>query len=40
MELPPVLEQFGAFESDAVNVTSYGENNPEAIRLMDRAGWR
>lgn len=40
MELPPVLEQFGTFESDAVNVTSYGENNPEAIRLMDRAGWR
>ena len=40
MELPPVLDQFGAFESDAVNVTAYGENNPEAIRLMDRAGWR
>ncbi|WP_340103688.1 Fe(3+) ABC transporter substrate-binding protein [Rhodohalobacter sp. 8-1] len=40
MELPPVLEQFGTFESDAVNVTAYGENNPEAIRLMDRAGWR
>ena len=40
MELPPILEQFGAIESDAVNVTSYGENNPEAIRLMDRAGWR
>lgn len=40
MELPTVLDQFGTFESDAVNVTSYGENNPEAIRLMDRAGWR
>ncbi|HKL16410.1 MAG TPA: Fe(3+) ABC transporter substrate-binding protein [Balneolaceae bacterium] len=40
MELPPVLEEFGTFESDAVNVTAYGENNPEAIRLMDRAGWR
>lgn len=40
MELPQVLQQFGSFESDAVNVTSYGENNPEAIRLMDRVGWR
>lgn len=40
IELPSVLVQFGTFESDAVNVTSYGENNPEAIRLMDRAGWR
>lgn len=40
MELPQVLQQFGGFDSDAVNVTSYGENNPEAIRLMDRVGWR
>lgn len=40
LELPEVLSDFGTFESDAVNVTSYGENNPDAIRLMDRAGWR
>lgn len=40
MDLPEILQTFGTFESDAVNVTSYGENNPEAIRLMDRAGWR
>jgi len=30
----------GDFESDAVNVTSYGVNNPLAIRLMDRVGWK
>lgn len=40
LELPEVLQEFGPFESDAVNVTSYGENNPDAIRLMDRVGWR
>lgn len=40
MQLPDVLSAFGAFESDAVNVTSYGENNPDAIRLMDRSGWQ
>lgn len=40
MELPGVLGEFGSYESDAVNVTSYGENNPLAIRLMDRVGWR
>ncbi len=40
LELPAALNQFGVFDSDAVNVTSYGENNPAAIRLMDRAGWR
>lgn len=40
MELPDVLDSFGEFESDAVNVSSYGENNPQAIRLMDRVGWQ
>jgi iron(III) transport system substrate-binding protein len=40
MELPEVLSSFGEFESDAVNVSSYGENNPQAIRLMDRVGWQ
>ncbi len=40
MDVPGVLGEFGAFDSDAVNVSSYGANNPLAIRLMDRAGWR
>ena len=40
MELPDVLEQFGDFDSDGVNVAMYGINNPVAIRVMDRAGWR
>jgi iron(III) transport system substrate-binding protein len=40
MELPEALDSMGDFESDAVNVTSYGENNPLAIRLMDRVGWK
>lgn len=39
-ELPEILDEFGSFESDAVNVSAYGRNNPDAIRLMDRAGWR
>mgnify|MGYP000013903391 CR=1 FL=1 len=30
----------GDFTSDAVNVVSYGENNPEAVRIFDRVGWR
>ena len=40
IELPDVLSNFGDYESDAVNVSMYGVNNPLAIRLMDRAGWR
>lgn len=40
VELPAVLDQFGEYESDLVNVSMYGINNPRAIRLMDRAGWQ
>lgn len=40
LEIPGVLGDFGAYDSDAMNVTSYGANNPSAIRLMDRVGWR
>lgn len=40
MVLPPVLDRMGEFESDTVNVSAYGNNNPDAIRLMDRVGWR
>lgn len=40
MQLPDVLSNFGNYDSDAVNVASYGTNNPNAIRLMDRVGWR
>jgi iron(III) transport system substrate-binding protein len=35
-----VARGFGEFEADNVSVASYGENNPEAVRIMDRAGWR
>lgn len=36
----PIAQSFGPFEVDPVNVSVYGSNNPEAVRLMDRAGWR
>ncbi|MEX0608256.1 MAG: Fe(3+) ABC transporter substrate-binding protein [Balneolaceae bacterium] len=39
-ELAEVLIEFGEFESDQVNVAALGRNNPEAIQLMDRAGWK
>ncbi len=34
------LSRFGTFQADTMNVSALGTNNPEAIRLMDRAGWR
>ena len=35
-----VVADFGDFKADDVNVALHGENNPEAVRIMDRAGWR
>ncbi len=36
----PVLESWGDFKKDDLNISILGENNPEAIRIFDRAGWR
>lgn len=36
----PVLEQFGTFKEDKINAAVFGRNNPMAVRIMDRAGWR
>lgn len=40
IEASEIAEGLGDFETDDVNVSAYGENNPEAVRIMDRAGWR
>ncbi|HEY9620547.1 MAG TPA: Fe(3+) ABC transporter substrate-binding protein [Crinalium sp.] len=36
----PVLADLGEFKTDTVNVNAYGENNPEAVQIADRAGWK
>ncbi len=36
----PVLESWGNFKMDSLNISKLGENNPEAIRIFDRVGWR
>jgi len=40
VKLDPVLESWGDIKTDDVNAARYGENNPEAVKLMDRAGWK
>lgn len=35
-----VLNNWGAFRMDLVNLGQLGELNPQAVRLMDRAGWK
>jgi iron(III) transport system substrate-binding protein len=36
----PVLEQWGDIKTDQINAASYGENNADAVMLMDRVGWK
>jgi iron(III) transport system substrate-binding protein len=40
VKLDPVLEQWGEIKTDAVNAAKLGENNPDAVKLMDRVGWK
>ena len=40
IKLDPILEAWGAIKTDAVNAAKLGENNPEAVKLMDRVGWK
>ena len=37
----PIMAAFGTdFKVDEVSVASYGELNPQAVKLMDRSGWQ
>lgn len=38
--LPSVLKGFGSFKEDILNAAELGEHNREAVKVMDRAGWR
>ena len=35
-----LLQSWGEFKMDTLNLSRLGELNPEALRLMDRAGWK
>ena len=36
----PVLSEMGAFKAEQVPLARVGELNTEAVKLMDRAGWK
>ena len=38
--LNPVVESFGKFKDDTTNVSAYGKNNADAVKIMDRSGWK
>ncbi|KAB7623935.1 Fe(3+) ABC transporter substrate-binding protein [Alkalilimnicola sp. S0819] len=39
-ERSEMLQTWGEFKADELNLGLLGEHNAEAVRLMDRAGWR
>ncbi|MEQ6916506.1 Fe(3+) ABC transporter substrate-binding protein [Halomonas aquatica] len=40
VETDGVIASWGDFKKDDLNVSVLGENNPEAVRIFDRVGWR
>ncbi|MCS6813095.1 MAG: Fe(3+) ABC transporter substrate-binding protein [Cyanobacteria bacterium] len=38
--LDPVLASYGRFKRDRVSMATIGKNTPEALKIMDRAGWK
>lgn len=39
-DVDPVLAAFGPFKADELDLAEAGRRQPDAVRLMDRAGWR
>ncbi len=35
-----VVKSFGEFKEDITNVSAYGKNNANAVKIMDRSGWK
>jgi len=40
IELNPILQQWGDFKADPVNLSFLGEKNSDAVKILDRAGWK
>ena len=40
IELSPQLKSLGSFKEDQLNARVYAQNNAEALKIMDRAGWK
>lgn len=38
--LPKTIAQFGTFKIDSLNAKVFANNNAEALKIMDRAGWK
>lgn len=38
--IDPKLASLGKFKEDKINATVFGRNNSQALKIMDRAGWK
>ncbi|NEQ48603.1 MAG: Fe(3+) ABC transporter substrate-binding protein [Leptolyngbya sp. SIO3F4] len=38
--MEPIVAELGEFKVDEVNVSAYGRNNPDVVKLVDRVGWK
>lgn len=38
--LSPILVAWGKFKEDQLNAATFAKNNAEALKIMDRAGWK
>ncbi len=40
IEASPELKSWGTFKSDALNLSTLGKNNAQAVQIMDKVGWQ
>ena len=40
VEYSDIINAWGTFKGDTLNLSVLGQNNPKAVKLMDRAGWK
>jgi len=40
VELSAELKSLGTFKEDQLNARVFAQNNAEALKIMDRAGWK
>jgi len=40
VKISQTLKGFGSYKMDPIDLQILGENNQQAVQLMDRAGWR
>jgi len=40
VEPHPTLAEFGEFKQDTLNASNYGKYSPDAVKIMDKAGWK